>query len=364
MSGEQLLPAGVFSVADYRELARGIIEPSALAYLEGGSADEQTLAWNLSAFSSLKLQGRSLCDFSGANTQLNLLGNRFEFPIFLAPIAWHKLFHKEGELATSQAASALGAGMVLSTQASMLLEEVISQANNPLWLQLYIQTDRGFTADLVKRAEQVGYKALVVTIDAPVSGIRNREQKANFQLPQGISSVNLVGMKVQQKQLAGLLDSPLFSGFLTANPTWQDIEWLQSITKLPILLKGITSPLDAEQAIQLGVQGLIVSNHGGRVLDTLPATIELLPVITKQVAGRIPVLMDGGIRRGTDILKALALGAQAVLIGRPYIYALAVAGALGVVHLLNILRAELEAAMVLTGCRSLMDINETVLWKL
>lgn len=363
MSGEQWLPAGVFSVTDYQTLAKGIIEPSALAYLEGGSADEQTLAWNSSAFSSIKLQGKSLCDFNGANTQLNLLGNRFEFPMLLAPIAWHKLFHEGGELATVQAASALGAGMVLSTQASTSLEEVISQANNPLWLQLYIQKDRAFTADLVKRAEQVGYQALVVTIDAPVNGIRNREQKANFQLPAGISSVNLAGMQVQQTPTAGLLESPLFSGFLTANPTWRDIEWLQSLTRLPILLKGITSPLDAEQAIGLGVQGLIVSNHGGRVLDTLPATVELLPVIAKQVAGRIPVLMDGGIRRGTDILKALALGAQAVLIGRPYIYALAVAGAVGVAHLMSILRAELEAAMVLTGCKSLMDINERVLWK-
>lgn len=363
MSGQHyLLPAQVFSVEDYKKLASQRIEASVWCYLESGSADELTLAWNTAAFASIKLVGKTLCDFANANTELTLLGETFPFPLLLAPVAWHKLFHVEGELATCQAASAIGAGMILSTQASMLLEEVAAKATKPLWFQLYIQQDRVFTAELVNRAELAGYKALVLTIDAPISGIRNNEQRANFSLPAGISSVNLAGMQQQPCATTNLLDSPLFSGFLANNPTWHEVEWLQSITKLPVILKGITSPLDAERAIQIGVNGLIVSNHGGRVLDTLPASIDLLPAITRQVADRVPVLMDGGIRRGTDILKALALGAKAVLIGRPYIYALATAGAVGVVHLLNILRAEFEAAMVLTGCKCLADINSAVLW--
>lgn len=362
MLGRNVLPEQVFCVEDYRNLARQIIEPAAWGYLEGGSADELTLGWNIAAFSRIKLLSKALCDFSGANTDLALLGDDFKFPILLAPVAWHKLFHTEGELATCQAASAIGAGMILSTQASMLLEEVIAKATQPMWLQLYIQEDRAFTAALINRAEKAGYKAIVLTIDAPINGIRNSEQRAHFILPKGISSVNLTGMKQQQKE-NNILESPLFSGFLASNPTWRDVEWLQSITRLPILLKGVTSPSDAEQAIQLGVAGLIVSNHGGRVLDTLPASIDLLQDIVNQVADRVPILMDGGIRRGTDILKALALGAKAVLIGRPYIYALATAGSLGIVHLLNILRAEFEAAMVLTGCKCLSDINSSVLWK-
>lgn len=363
MSDNNILPSNVFSVSDYKKLAANSIEAGAWAFLTGGSADELTLSWNQQALQSIPLQGRALCSFEGANTQVNLLGETLPFPILLAPVAWHKLFHKEGELATAKAASAIGAGVVLSTQASTLLEEVAEHSTKSLWFQLYIQQDRAFTEALVKRAEHAGYKALVLTVDAPVSGVRNREQHANFILPQGISSVNLTGMQSTNPKVASLLESPLFSGQLNTVPTWQDVEWLQSITTLPILFKGITSVADAEQAIQMGIKGIIVSNHGGRVLDTIPATIDLLPKITQQVAGRVPVLMDGGIRRGTDILKALALGANAVLIGRPYIYALAVAGAVGVVHLLNILRAELEAAMVLTGCATLADINSSVLWQ-
>lgn len=358
-----IVPPQLFSVDDYKKTAAKTVDHVAWSYLVGGSGDELTLEWNKQAFQGIQLQGKVLSDFAGANTKLTLLGNTLPYPILLAPVAWHKLFHPDGELATVQAASAMGAGMVVSTQASVSLEEVAEHATKPLWFQLYIQEDRVFTAELVKRAELAGYKALVLTVDAPISGVRNREQRVHFRLPQGVSSVNLEGMQVVNKNPANLLESPLFSGQLATVPTWQDIEWLQSISSLPLILKGITSATDAERAIASGVNGLIISNHGGRVLDTLPATIDLLPKIAEQVAGRIPLLMDGGIRRGTDILKALALGANAVMIGRPYIYALAVAGAVGVVHLLNILRAELEAAMVLTGCHTLADINRSVLWQ-
>lgn len=358
-----IVPPQLFSVEDYEKSSVKHMDHTAWSYLVGGSADEITVDKNKCAFDEIQLQTQVLRDFAGANTRLNLLGSTLHFPILLAPVAWHKLFHPDGELATVQAASAIGAGMVVSTQSSVLLEDVAENATKPLWFQLYIQPDRMFTAELVKRAEQAGYKALVLTVDAPISGVRNREQRVNFHLPQGVSSVNLAGMKRPAVHNASLLESPLFSGQLESIPTWQDIEWLKSITSLPIIVKGITSVADVEQAITLGVNGLIVSNHGGRVLDTLPSSIELLPGIADQVAGRVPILLDSGIRRGTDILKALALGASAVMIGRPYIYALSVAGAVGVVHLLNILRAELEAAMVLTGCRTLYEIDRSVLWK-
>lgn len=358
-----ITPPQLFSVEDYAKASVKHMDHIAWSYLVGGSADEVTVEKNKSAFQAILLQTGVLKDFAGANTKLNLLGSTFAFPILLAPVAWQKLFHPEGELATVQAASAIGAGMVLSTQSSIVLEDVAENATKPLWFQLYIQPDRLFTAELVKRAELAGYKAIVLTVDAPIAGVRNREQRVNFHLPQGVESANLVGMQKVAGHAASLLESPLFSGQLETIPTWQDVEWLKSITSLPIVIKGITSGADAEKAIALGVNGLVVSNHGGRVLDTLPSSIELLPRIAEQVAGRVPILLDGGIRRGTDVLKALALGASAVMIGRPYIYGLSVAGAVGVVHLLNILRAELEAAMVLTGCRTLYEIDQSVLWK-
>lgn len=357
------LPDGVFSVTDYEQQVANYLDANALAYLIGGSADEFTLAENTKAFSNIKLQSRVLADFSEADTECCLFGSQFSCPIFLAPVAWQQLFHHEGEQATVQAAAAMNMGMVLSTLSSTTLESVIADANNPLWFQLYIQHDRRFSAELVRRAEEAGYKAIVLTVDAPISGVRNREQRAKFHLPSHIVSANLQGMKEKPTSKTSLLDSPLFSGYLADAPTWQDVAWLRSITNLPILLKGVTWAQDAELALTMGIDGLIVSNHGGRTLDTLPATIDLLPDIITQVAGRVPVLLDGGVRRGTDILKALALGAKAVLIGRPYMYGLTVAGALGVAHVLSILRAELEAAMVFTGCRTLNEISSSVLWK-
>lgn len=357
------LPPDAFSIDDYERLATERMPEDIWAYFTGGAADELTLQRNQHMFRQLLLQPRVLRDMKGANTELTLLGKRYPFPVFLAPAAYQKLCHPDGEKATAQAASALGIGMTVSTQASTLLEEIIDGNQAPSWLQLYIQHDRGFTESLVRRAEAAGYQALVVTVDAPVSGVRNREQRAGFQLPAGIRAVNLEGLPEQNMPTGSLLDSPLFNGFLDSAITWKDIDWLCSITRLPVLLKGIMHPDDALLAHTHGAQGIIVSNHGGRVLDTVPSTIEVLPEIVNSLNDRIPVLLDGGIRRGTDILKALALGAKAVMIGRPYLSALAVAGPLGIAHLLNILRGEFEAAMTLTGCRTLQDIDSRVLWK-
>jgi 4-hydroxymandelate oxidase len=256
--------------------------------------------------------------------------------------------------------------MVLSTQASTPLEAVAQAlladtGRGPLWFQLYVQHDRGFTRELVQRAEAAGYEALVLTVDAPTSGARDRERRANFRLPPGIRAVNLDGLPPLPPAELAPGQSALFDGLLRHAPTWDDVAWLQAQTRLPVLLKGVLHPDDARQAARLGVAGIVVSNHGGRTLDTVPATAQVLPRIVDAVAGALPVLVDGGIRRGTDVLKAMAMGASAVLLGRPYVYGLANAGAVGVAHVLRLLRDELEIAMALCGCRQLDQGTPTVL---
>lgn len=358
----QQIPASIAAVTDYQPFARERMSEQAWAYMAGGVADELTLQDNIAAFQRLRLRSRVLQELAGGNTRLELFGQRFDYPIFLAPVAYQKLAHPEGELATAAAASALHAGMIVSTQASTSLEDIAQAASNPLWFQLYIQPDRAFTEALVRRAEASGYRALVLTVDAPVTGMRNREQRAGFVLPDDVQAVNLQGMAAPAAQPAVDNGALLLGGpLLAAAPTWADVRWLRSITRLPLLLKGVTSVEDAREALEQGVDGLIVSNHGGRTLDTLAASIDSLAPIADALAGRLPLLFDGGIRRGSDILKALALGADAVLIGRPYIFGLAAAGAVGVAHVIQILRAELEVAMALTGCRDLASIGAQVL---
>ncbi|TCZ60841.1 alpha-hydroxy acid oxidase [Roseicella aquatilis] len=356
------IPPGTVSLSDYELAASRKIDAKAWAYIAGGSADELTLRANRDAFDRLRLQGRVLSDMQGANTRLTLLGQEMDHPILLAPVAFQRLVHPDGELAAAFGAAAIGATLVVSTQASQPMERIAEVAKAPLWFQLYIQPDRGFTAALIRRAEAAGYRALVVTVDAPVS-IRNREQRAGYSLPPGIEAVNLRGLPPAPPNRAGLAESEVFRGLLDGAATWRDIAWLRSVTRLPVLLKGIMAPADAARAVAEGVDGLIVSNHGGRSLDTMPASIEALPRVAEAVAGRVPVLLDGGIRRGTDVLKALALGAKAVLVGRPYVYGLAVGGPVGVIHVLKILRTELEIAMALTGRASLGAIDRSVLWE-
>ncbi|WP_440225190.1 alpha-hydroxy acid oxidase [Dokdonella sp. MW10] len=356
------IPSDVVALADYAPLARERMTDAAWAYLDGGAADESTLADNLAAFRRVRLAGRVLGDFDGANTRVELFGTTFDHPILLAPIALQKLAHPLGELASAQAAAALGAGMVVSTEASTTLEAIALAAPAPLWFQLYIQHDRDFTTGLVARAEAAGYRALVVTVDAPVAGMRDRERRAGFALPEGVAPVNLDGLRAPPPQVsagpASLFDGPLPA----AAPTWKDIEALVASTHLPVLLKGILRADDARRALDHGVAGIVVSNHGGRTLDTAPATLDALPGVVAAVAERVPVLLDGGIRRGTDVLKALALGARAVLVGRPYVHALAAAGAPGVAHVLHILRSEFEVAMMLAGCATPDRITRDVIW--
>jgi 4-hydroxymandelate oxidase len=362
MSSSPLIPPDVVSLADYEPLARARIEANAWAYISGGAGDEVTLRDNRDAFDRLKINARVLTELAGGNTRIDLLGRSWESPIFLAPVAYQKLAHAEGELASALGAAAMKTGMVLSTQAGVSVEDFGRAAQTPWWFQLYIQDDRGFTKALVQRAEAAGAEALVVTVDAPIH-LRNREQRARFRIPAHAEPVNLRGMAAPSSAVQGEQNSLFDPAALTLATTWKDVEWLLSFAKRPVLLKGILSADDAEQAVKLGVAGVIVSNHGGRTLDTLPATIDALPRIADRLAGAKPILLDGGIRRGTDVFKALALGASAVMIGRPYVWGLAVAGAVGVAHVLKILRAELETAMVLAGCPTIDRITKDGLWK-
>jgi len=361
------IPDGVVSLADHEAAARSRLDANAWAYFSGGAADEITLRANQAAWQQHLLQPRVLRDLQGGHTRVSLLGRSLAHPIFLAPVAYQRLAHPDGEVATACAASAQQAGMVLSTQASVHLETVAQAVGSdpdrgPLWFQLYMTHDRGFTRELVQRAERAGYEALVVTVDAPVNGARDRERRARFCLPPGVSAVNLAGLAPAPVVTLAPGQSALFDGLLRTAITWSDIEWLLAQTRLPMILKGVLHPDDALEAVQLGVAGLIVSNHGGRTLDTTPSTAAVLPRIRQALGGEVPLLVDGGIRRGTDVLKAMALGANAVLVGRPYVYGLANAGASGVAHVLRLLRDELEIAMVLCGCATLAQVSKDSLF--
>lgn len=355
------IPADLVSAADYQRYAQRMMSANARAYIDSAAADELSHAANLQAFARHRLHTRVLADVQGGHSRCRLPGLDLAMPILLAPVAYQKLVHPDAERSAAYAASVMGSSMLVSTLASTPLEDIAAAAQAPLWFQLYWQHDRAVVAQLVQRAEAAGYTALVLTVDAPLAGVRNAEQRAGFALPDGVAAVNLAAMAPYQPVLAAG-QSAVFDGMMAIAPRWADIAWLRSQTRLPIVLKGILSPHDAELALQHGVDGLIVSNHGGRVLDTVPAALDALPAIAAVVQGRVPLLLDGGVRRGSDVFKALALGASAVLIGRPFIHALGVAGALGVAHLLRTLHEELEVTMALTGCRTLADIGPHCLW--
>ncbi len=363
------LPEGLASLADFEAPARARLAAdggaAAWAYLNGGAGDELTLRANRSAWDAIRLRPRVLRDLAGGHTRTTLLGRTLRHPILLAPIAYQRLFHADGELAVAHAAAAQEAGLVLSAQASVDMEAVAAPmradaAAGPLWFQLYWRDDRDFMRALLQRVEAAGFQALVLTVDAPVHGARDRERRAGFKLPDDIRAVNLGGVKKPLDLQPG--QSALFDGLMPRAATWAEVDWLRSTSRLPLLLKGVTHPDDAREALACGAAGLIVSNHGGRTLDTLPASAELLPPIRAAVGPDVPLLVDGGIRRGTDVLKAIALGANAVLLGRPYVHALAASGALGVAQALRLLRDELEIAMALSGCKTLADAGPALLW--
>ena len=343
-------------VTDFEPLAKAKMSAMSWEYITAGSGDELTLRWNKEAYQKIRLRPHVLVDVSTLDTRVTLFGQEHAFPILLAPTAAQKLVYAEGELATVRGAGAASATMVVSSFSNTSLEDVAAAAKGPLWFQLYAQTDRGFTRELVQRAEASGYRALCLTVDTPITGTRYRERRADVKLG---SLPNLTGYKGAEFRTGSL---EIFSSVLDPALSWKDVEWLSSFAKIPLLVKGVINPEDADRAVKAGISGIIVSNHGGRNLDTLPATIDALPQVTDKVAGRVPVLVDGGIRRGTDVLKALAMGANAVLIGRPYLYGLGAAGQEGVTNVIKILQRELQMAMVLTGRPNVGAIDRSVIW--
>jgi 4-hydroxymandelate oxidase len=334
----------LLSLFDFENDAHARVSHGAWERISGGAADEITLRWNREAYDHIRLKPRILVDVSKLDTRVNLFGQELPFPILLAPTGGQRFIHPEGELAAVRGAAAGDATYVISSSASMRVEDIARAATGPVWFQLYVQRDRGFTRDLVQRAEDAGCRALCVTVDSPTFGARNREDRAKGELP--------------ERELPNLQGKD----YLDPTLTWKDIDWLRSFARKPVLLKGVLNPDDAATAVKAGVAGIIVSNHGARNLDTVPATIDALPLVADKVAGRVPILVDGGIRRGTDVVKALALGATAVQIGRPYLWGLGVGGAEGVTRVVRILRKEFEMAMALTGRPSIASINRSVLW--
>ena len=359
MPAEKPMLETIFTLQEFEALAESHMSAMAYAYVAGGAGDELTMRANSEDWKAIRLAPQILVDVSDISLRTQLFGRPMEVPVLLAPTAFHRLCHAEGELATVVGANEAGASFVLSSFSTVSLEEVAAAARQPLWFQLYVQTDRGLTEEMVRRAEAAGYTALCITVDTPVLGARNRESRVQFALPADFKLPNLKLGPVSHRPVR----SAIYSELLNASLTWKDIEWLCAMTKIPVLLKGVLNPDDAARALTSGASGLIVSNHGARNLDTVPSTAEALPYVLERVEGRLPVLVDGGIRRGTDILKALALGAKAVLIGRPYLYGLACSGASGVARVIEILKTELMMAMALTGRTAINQIDQTALWK-
>lgn len=342
---------------EYYHRAKDSISSKNLAYFLAGAGDQTTLSANEAAFEHVSLTPRVLRPLAGGSTQTSLLGQTLAAPFMIAPFAYQRLLHQSGEVAKANAAEAQSIKMILSAQSSQRIETVRAAAPGADWFQLYWMHSRETTRELAEIAISAGFKALVLTVDAPVQGVRDREIEAGFQLPADVSAVNLAGLSNSRFAPLEGAESFVFDRIAHALPTWDDVAWLIDAVKVPVLLKGILHPQDAVLAVNTGAAGIIVSNHGGRVLDRAPSTLAQLPAVIDEVGPDYPVLMDGGIRRGVDIFIAIALGAKAVLVGRPVVCGLAVAGELGVSHVLRLMRDELEIAMLLSGCSTIEDIS-------
>ncbi len=344
------------NIFDYETLAMERLDQTAWDFYEGGSEEEVTLRDSRDAFERIRLRPRVLVNVSTCDLQTNVLGKQVSMPLMIAPLAGQGMAHPDGECATARAAGDMGTLMVVSTDSTLSLEDVAQAATGPLWFQLHISTYNE-ASKLVRRAEQAGYEALVLTVDSPRLGKRERDFRNDFKT---YNICNFEGaFKGNANHLVNSSEDEA-EQYIGDTLTWEIISWLRSETKLPIILKGIVTAEDAELALEHKVDGIIVSNHGGRQLDGTIASIDALPGVLTAVAGRCEVYMDGGIRRGTDILKALALGAQAVLVGRPIIWGLGASGQEGVRGVLEILRAELELAMALSGCPTIESITRAL----
>ncbi|MGY5059943.1 alpha-hydroxy acid oxidase [Streptomyces sp. 900105755] len=339
------------TLGDFARSARIRLDPVLWDFFEGGAGEERTLAANAEAFDRLWLRPLVLRGADRPETTTTILGRSWDAPVAVAPLAYQTLAHAQGELATVRGtAAAARVPVVISTFAGRDIKELSAAADVPLWLQVYCLRDRSMTRRLIERAVDTGFEALVLTVDTPHLGRRLRDVRNNFRLPAGIAPANLDGHDFTvpathaKAEFAPALD-------------WSVVDWLRSVSTLPVLLKGILTGTDALRAAEAGAEGIIVSNHGGRQLDGVPATLDVLPEIAAAVGGRVPVLLDGGVRRGRDVLAALALGADAVLVGRPILHGLVVDAAQGVTDVLNILLGELTDAMALAGLRALADID-------
>ncbi|MFD2741382.1 alpha-hydroxy acid oxidase [Sulfitobacter aestuarii] len=338
------------------------MSPRNHAYFLAGAGDEQTSAVNESAFRQAHVTPRMLRDLRGGTPETTVLGQKLAAPFLIAPFAYHRLLHQPGETATARGAEAQSIKMVLSAQSSEPLDEVRAVGPGSDWFQLHWMGSRQATLELAQMALAAGFTTFVLTIDAPVQGVRDREIEAGFRLPPDVSAVNLAKFASPSFSPRDDAQSVIFDHVAQILPTWADVAWLIETFQAPVLLKGILHPEDAAQAQRIGAAGIIVSNHGGRVLDRASATLSALPPIVERLGPGYPVLMDGGIRRGVDILIALALGAKAVLIGRPIACGLAVAGDLGVSHVLRLLSDEFEIAMLLSGCATVQDIRRDLVY--
>lgn len=349
------------NVNEFEILAQDKLSPEVYDFCRGGANDEITLAENRQAYNRIKLLPRVLTNLENLTLSMELFGQQLSSPIMIAPTGLQGAITSEGEKATARAAKVANIIMVLSMMSNFSIEEVSQEKHHSLWFQLYLCQEKQITESLVHRASQAGYKALIVTVDTIALGKRERDLRNQFSLPQNLQARNLskYGLgEMFNKEEGSSVANHSKKVFKTAI-SWEDIEWLQEITDLPIIIKGILNPADAALAVQHGVSGIIVSNHGGRQLDTTPATIDILPEIAATVEQKVKLFIDGGIRRGTDIIKALALGADAVLIGRPILWGLAVGGEQGALQVINILKEELELAMLLCGFSSIAEIKQS-----
>ena len=355
--------APLVNLSDFERSAEHRLPKSIYDYYAGGALDEVTLRESRAAYERIPLFFRVLVDVSRRSLETTVLGERISMPVLVAPTAFHRLAHDQGELAMARAAGNAGTIMVVSTLSNTSVEEIAQAATGPLWFQLYIYRDRAATQDLVARVEAAGCRALVLTVDAPLIGHRERDVRNRFILPPGLTIKNLLGSGqgavAETKEGSAL--AAYVSEFIDPGISWRDIEWLRSCTRLPLLVKGIARADDARRAVDAGVRGIIVSNHGGRQLDTAPATIDVLPHVAEAVGDRAEVYVDGGIRRGTDVVKAIARGARAVLIGRPALWGLAVDGERGAGRVLEILRSEIDNTLGLCGCTAIAELGPELL---
>ncbi|MEV5988827.1 aminotransferase class I/II-fold pyridoxal phosphate-dependent enzyme [Streptomyces sp. NPDC052051] len=341
-------PRGLHTLADYAVRASVALPRATWDFLEGGAGEERTLAANTDAFDRTRLLPRVLSGVGRPDTATRILGRTWAAPLAVAPVAYHTMAHPSGEVATARAAGRAGLPFVVSTFAGRTFEDIAEAADAPLWLQVYCFRDRALTRELVERAERAGFEALVLTVDAPRLGRRLRDLRNDFRLPEGVTPANLTGDGFA---------SPADHARTAFDDTldWSVIDWLRSISSLPVLVKGVLTAADAHRALAAGADAIVVSNHGGRQLDGVPATLDVLPEIAAAVAGNCPVLLDGGVRRGRDVLSALALGADAVLLGRPVLHGLAVGQEDGVGEVLDMVVEELAEAMTFTGTATVAD---------